>query len=42
MDAASQLGAHGSALARSTLSDARGVVGSSLQTLILAPIRSAP
>lgn len=38
MDAATQLGAHGSALARSTLSDLRGVVGSSLQTLVVAPI----
>jgi acyl-coenzyme A thioesterase PaaI-like protein len=38
MEAATQLGAHGSALARSTLSDTRGVVGAGLQTLVLAPI----
>ncbi|MDQ2797666.1 MAG: thioesterase family protein [Actinomycetota bacterium] len=38
MDATTQLGAYGSALARSTLSDVRGVVGSGLQTLVLAPI----
>jgi hypothetical protein len=37
MDAATQLGPHGSALARSTLSDVHGVVGSGLQTLIVAP-----
>jgi hypothetical protein len=37
MDAATQLGPNGSALARSTLSDRRGVVGSGLQTLVLAP-----
>jgi hypothetical protein len=38
MDAATQLGPAGSALARSTLSDARGVVGSGLQTLVVAPL----
>jgi acyl-coenzyme A thioesterase PaaI-like protein len=38
MDAATQLGAHGSALARSTVSDVRGVVGAGLQTLVLAAI----
>jgi hypothetical protein len=37
MDAATQLGAHGSALARSTLSDVYGPIGSGLQTLIVAP-----
>ena len=37
MEATSQLGGHGAALARSTLSDVRGVVGSGLQTLVLAP-----
>jgi hypothetical protein len=37
MDAATQLGPHGSALARSTLSDVRGTVGGGLQTLVLAP-----
>ena len=37
LDAATQLGAHGSALARSTLSDRHGVVGAGLQTLVLAP-----
>ena len=37
MDAATQLGPDGSALARSTLSDLTGVVGSGLQTLVLAP-----
>ena len=36
MDAATQLGPTGSALARSTLSDVRGVLGSGLQTLVLA------
>ena len=40
LDAATQLGAHGSALARSTLSDRHGVVGAGLQTLVLAPARS--
>ena len=38
MDAATQFGPAGSALARSTLSDVRGVVGSSLQTLVVAPL----
>jgi Acyl-CoA thioesterase C-terminal domain/Acyl-CoA thioesterase N-terminal domain len=38
MEAATQLGAHGSALARSTLSDVRGVLGSGLQTLVVAPM----
>jgi hypothetical protein len=38
LDAATQLGPAGSALARSTLSDVRGVVGSGLQTLVLAPL----
>lgn len=36
MDAITQLGAYGSALARSTLSDVRGVVGGGLQTLVLS------
>jgi acyl-coenzyme A thioesterase PaaI-like protein len=40
LDAATQLGAHGSALARSTLSDLRGVAGSGLQTLVLASMSS--
>lgn len=40
MEAATQLGPHGSALARSTLSDERGVVGAGLQTLVLEPISS--
>jgi hypothetical protein len=39
MDAVTQLGPHGSALARSTLSDVRGEVGRGLQTLVLAPRR---
>ncbi|MGI8677658.1 MAG: thioesterase family protein [Jatrophihabitans sp.] len=38
MDAATQLGAFGSGLARSTLSDVRGAVGAGLQTLVVAPI----
>ena len=38
MEAATQLGPRGSALARSILSDLRGVVGSGLQTLVLAAI----
>ena len=38
MDAATQLGPAGSALARSTLSDVRGVMGSGLQTLVVAPL----
>lgn len=37
MDARTQLGAHGSALARSTLSDVAGPVGGTAQTLVLAP-----
>jgi hypothetical protein len=37
MDAATQLGPAGSALASSTLFDARGTVGSTAQTLLLAP-----
>lgn len=37
MDATTQLGPNGSALARSTLSDGRGAVGAGLQTLVLAP-----
>jgi hypothetical protein len=37
LDAATQLGPDGSGLARSTLSDARGVVGSGRQTLVLSP-----
>ena len=38
MDAATQLGPAGSALARSTLSDVHGTLGSSLQTLVVAPL----
>jgi hypothetical protein len=38
MDAATQLGPRGSALARATLSDVHGVLGSGLQTLVVAPI----
>jgi acyl-coenzyme A thioesterase PaaI-like protein len=38
IDATTQLGGHGSALARSTLGDVRGVVGAGLQTLVLSPI----
>jgi hypothetical protein len=38
MQATTQLGTHGSALARSTLSDERGLLGAGLQTLVLAPI----
>ncbi len=37
MDAVTQLGEDGSALARSTLSDRHGIVGAGLQTLVLAP-----
>lgn len=37
MQAQTHLGPDGSALARSTLSDATGVVGAGLQTLVLAP-----
>jgi len=36
LDATTQLGPAGSALARSTLSDVRGVVGAGLQTLVLS------
>lgn len=39
MDAETQLGAHGSALARSTLSDVRGRLGCTAQTLVVAPHR---
>lgn len=39
MDATTQLGQRGSALARSALSDAHGPVGATLQTLVLAPLR---
>lgn len=41
LDAVTQLGAHGSALARSTISDRSGVVGAGLQTLVVAPVRAA-
>jgi acyl-coenzyme A thioesterase PaaI-like protein len=40
MDAVTRLGPHGSALARSTLSDVRGEVGAGLQTLVVQPIRT--
>lgn len=39
LDAATQLGPNGSALARSTISDERGVAGAGLQTLVVAPAR---
>lgn len=39
MAAVTRLGAHGSALARSELSDSGGTVGSTAQTLVLAPLR---
>ena len=39
MDAATQLGERGGALARSTLSDQYGLLGSTLQTLVVAPLR---
>jgi acyl-coenzyme A thioesterase PaaI-like protein len=39
MDAATQLGPHGAAVARSTLSDVYGTCGAGLQTLVLAPTR---
>ena len=39
LDAVTQLSPHGSALARSTLSDRHGVVGAGLQTLVVAPAR---
>jgi hypothetical protein len=41
MQAATQLGPDGSALARSTLSDVYGVMGAGLQTLVVAPLRGA-
>jgi hypothetical protein len=37
LDAETQLGPSGSALARSTLSDRHGRVGTTAQTLVLAP-----
>jgi acyl-coenzyme A thioesterase PaaI-like protein len=39
MEAMTQLGTHGSALARSTLSDLAGPVGGTAQTLVVAPRR---
>ena len=39
MDATTQIGADGSGLARSVLSDVRGELGSTLQTLVVEPIR---
>ncbi|MDT4938339.1 MAG: hypothetical protein QOG80_2010, partial [Pseudonocardiales bacterium] len=39
LDAATQLGPAGAGLARSTLSDAHGPVGSTLQTLVVEPLR---
>ncbi len=41
MDAATAIGAAGSGLARSTLADVCGPVGSTLQTLVVAPARPA-
>ncbi|MGI8759721.1 MAG: thioesterase family protein [Jatrophihabitantaceae bacterium] len=41
LDARTQLGPHGSALARATLSDVRGPFGCTAQTLVLAPRRPA-
>ena len=41
MDAATAIGAAGSGLARSTLADVCGPVGSTLQTLVVAPVRAA-
>lgn len=41
LDAATQLGTHGSALARSTISDVRGVAGAGMQTLVVAEIPTA-
>lgn len=41
LDAVTQLGGRGSAVARSTLSDVCGAVGSTLQTLVLAPRAAA-
>jgi hypothetical protein len=40
MDAATAIGASGSGLARSTLADVCGPVGSTLQTLVAAPVRA--
>lgn len=37
LDAATQLGAHGSAMTRSTIADTAGVVGCTAQTLVLTP-----
>jgi hypothetical protein len=37
LDARTSLGAHGAALARSTVSDLRGEVGCTAQTLVLSP-----
>lgn len=39
LDAQTQLGPHGSAVARSTISDTTGVAGGGLQTLVVAPLR---
>jgi hypothetical protein len=39
MDALTRVGTHGAGLARSTLSDTAGVLGSTAQTLVLAPRR---
>lgn len=39
MEAVTQLGLHGSALTRSTLSDVHGVVGGGMQTLVLSPLK---
>ena len=39
LDATTQLSDSGSGLARSTISDGRGLLGSGLQTLVVAPIR---
>ncbi len=41
VDAVTQLGAHGSGLTRSTVSDVAGLVGCTAQTLVLAPRRPA-
>lgn len=40
MDAATQLGPNGSALARSSLADVYGPVGATAQTLVVAPVRT--
>ena len=42
LDAVTQLGPTGSALARSTLSDRFGVAGAGLQTLVVAPVAPVP